>query len=114
MMSNRVLYVLAGKAIGAGHDDLGERLMGNFLLTLASNTPSPTTIFLMNSAVELAAEGSNCLDELETLANNGCEILLCMTCVEYFGLTSKTKVGNLSNMKTLVEKMNTYEKVISV
>jgi hypothetical protein len=112
-LNNEILYVLTGKTIGSKYDDLGERLMGNFLLTLASSQHTSTTIFLMNNAVELAAEGSNYLDELETLANNGCDILLCMTCVEFFSLSSKIKVGALSNMKTLVEKMNTFEKVIS-
>jgi sulfur relay (sulfurtransferase) complex TusBCD TusD component (DsrE family) len=106
--------VLTGKELGTGDSSLGQRLMGNFLLTLASDPKPNTTLFLLNSAVELAAEGSNCIDELETLAQNGCEILLCTTCVEFYGLASKIKVGNVSNMKTLMEKVHTSDKAVFI
>ncbi|MBI4733382.1 MAG: sulfurtransferase-like selenium metabolism protein YedF [Rubrobacteridae bacterium] len=108
------MYVISGKAFGSGSDDLGQKLMANFLLTLASVEHTATTIFLLNGAVELAVEGSSCIDELETLEKSGCEILLCTTCAEFYGLSSKIKVGKASNMKTLVEKMNTTGKVIMV
>lgn len=110
--NDSIVFVLTGKEIGEGDKGLGQRLMDNFLLTLASNHNPETTLFLLNNAVKLAVEGSRCIDELETLAQNGCEVLLCMTCVEFYDLASKIKIGNISNMKTLVEKINTAKKVV--
>jgi sulfur relay (sulfurtransferase) complex TusBCD TusD component (DsrE family) len=88
--------------------------MSNFLLTLASNHNPETTLFLLNSAVELAAEGSSCIDELETLAQNGCDVLLCTTCIEFYNLGSRIKIGTISNMKTLLGKINSAEKVVVI
>jgi selenium metabolism protein YedF len=109
-----ILFVLTSKEFGTGDVGLGQKLMENFLLTLASDLKQDTTLFLLNSAVELAVEESNCIHELETLAQNGCEILLCTTCIEFYGLASKVKIGNVSNMKTLMEKVNTSSKVVTI
>jgi selenium metabolism protein YedF len=108
------VFVLTGRTLGIGDNDLGQRLMSNFLLTLASSNPSVMTLFLLNSGVMLAAEDSDCIDELETLERNGCEVLLCTTCIEFYDLRSKIQVGSSSNMKTLIDKMNVASKVVVV
>jgi intracellular sulfur oxidation DsrE/DsrF family protein len=51
-----------------------------------------------NSGVKLACEGSWALVHLRKLEEQGVEILACSTCLEYFDLTDKLKVGQPTNM----------------
>jgi hypothetical protein len=48
--------------------------------------------------VKLAVQGSAVSGALRILTDRGCEILVCGTCLEFFSLTDKLSVGNVSNM----------------
>ena len=41
----------------------------------------------------------------------GVEILTCGTCLDYYGLKDKLAVGNVTNMYTIVEKLNNADKI---
>ena len=61
--------------------------------------------YFFNSGVKLTTEGSPCLDDLEKLQDNGVEIISCGTCLDYYGLKEKLKVGEISNMYTIYETL---------
>ena len=42
----------------------------------------------------------------------GVEILTCGTCLNYYGLSEKLQVGNVTNMYTIVEKMASADKIV--
>ena len=42
----------------------------------------------------------------------GVEILTCGTCLNFYGLTEKLAVGQVTNMYTIVEKLAGAEKVV--
>ncbi len=84
--------------LGSGDDKLGRILMEGFLNTLSDQDTIPDKIILMNTGVRLAVEGSPVLDSLRALTEQGCEILSCGTCLEYFSLKEKLAVGVVSNM----------------
>jgi peroxiredoxin family protein len=42
----------------------------------------------------------------------GVEILTCGTCLNFYGLTEKLAVGSVTNMYTIVEKMNGADRII--
>ncbi len=92
-----VLFV-PSDSLGRGPAELGERLMGAFFHSLLEVKPKPATIIFMNAGVKLAVEGSRALDDLQALAAQGIDILSCGTCLGYFGLSDKLRVGRVSNM----------------
>ena len=52
-------------------------------------------------------------DILDKVANSGgVEILTCGTCLDYYGIKDKLAVGTVSNMYTIVEKLNNADKII--
>jgi peroxiredoxin family protein len=54
------------------------------------------------------------LDNLVKLSEAGVEIVSCGTCLDFYGLKEKLKVGVVGNMYSIVEKMNAAGKVINI
>lgn len=91
--------------MGSGDDALGEILMKGFIYTIREVSPWPKTILLFNSAVYLACEGSESIDDLKALEDEGVEIIACGMCLDYYHLNEKLKVGEVGNMYLIYEKM---------
>ena len=53
-------------------------------------------------------------DHLKALSDSGTEILVCGTCLNFYGITDQLKVGAVSNMYDIVTRMQKAAKVISL
>lgn len=95
-MGKRVFIVT--DRIGRGNDDLGRVLMKSFLYSLARNAEKPSAVVLMNEGVRLACEGSDSVDDLRLLAEEGVPIKACGTCLDFLGLTESLIVGEVGTM----------------
>lgn len=101
--------------VGDGDLELGRSLMKMFLYTLAQSDTPPRCLLFMNSGVKLpAGEEPQVLESLNELKAKGCEILVCGTCLNFFGLTEQCKIGLVSNMYDIVTKMQKAGKVVTV
>ena len=96
--AKRLLIFIDGETVGRGNDELGAILMRSFLLTLKELNPLPWRIVFINSGVKLAVDGSPYIGALNDLVAIGAEILSCGTCLDYYKLKEKLKVGRVSNM----------------
>ena len=54
------------------------------------------------------------LEWLRILAAAGVELTICSTCLEYFELTEKVRVGKISGMPGIFAALQEAEKVISM
>jgi selenium metabolism protein YedF len=106
-----VLFIASDK-VGSGSDELGEILMRALMHTFLETDPKPEVIVLMNNGVKLAVTDSPVLDDLNTLVSSGVEILVCGTCLNYFNLTDKIAVGEISNAYTIAETLLQAGKVV--
>lgn len=104
--------VLASDVMGTGDNELGAVLMKAFVHTLASSGEAPSSVLLYNSGVRLAAENSGVLDDLQLLENQGSEILVCGTCVNYYGLEHSIRAGKISNMYDILDSMKNPDNII--
>jgi selenium metabolism protein YedF len=96
MSSKKIL--IQSEVLGRGSDELGELLMSNFLRLLTESRDKPVSLIFWNSGVKMVCEGSWALVHLKKLEEQGVEILACSTCLEYFDLTDKIKVGKPTDM----------------
>jgi selenium metabolism protein YedF len=110
----RTLVMIIAPFFGSGDDELGGKLMKNFLGTLPEMGSVLWRIILLNGGVTLAAEGSPVLEQLQALEKAGVSILVCGTCLEHFGLLAKKAVGATTNMLDVVTSMETAHKIIRV
>ena len=108
------VVAISSNEMGRGDDELGQVLLRNYLRTLREVTPGPDTIIFFNSGVMLTVEGSPALDDLTALVDQGVQLLLCRSCVEYFDLEERVAVGEISNMYAISEAMLRAGKVINL
>jgi len=108
---NIVVY-LNSRFLGVGDEALGSILMRSFLKTLLELETKPNRLILINSGVWLSSEGSDVLETLKALSEKGVEILSCGTCLDFYGLKEKLKVGRVSNMYTIAQTLIEAERVV--
>lgn len=106
------IFVTAS-TLGKGDDGLGNILMKNFFLTFSEKDSVPEYILFVNEGVFLAAEGSPVLDTLELLSEKGTQVLSCGTCLDFYKLKEKLKVGTVTNMYTITDILS-ESKVITL
>ena len=108
----KIVVYINSHLLGNGDEALGAFLMKAFLKTLLDMETRPKRLILVNSGVRLAAEDSKVLESLQGLAEKGVEIVCCGTCIDFYELKGKTKVGVISNMYDIVQSMIEADGVI--
>ena len=112
--SGDYLLYINKDVMGIGNNELGKILIKAFFKTLLDNENKPKTIIFVNSGVKLVVEGSEILNDLEKLNKNfNIEILACGTCLDYFNLKDKIKVGSISNMFDIQNALVNASKIVS-
>ena len=99
------VFLIQSEGLGRGDDKLGTLLMANFLRLLGESKDKHRTIIFWNAGVRLVCEGSPVLDHLKRLQAQGVEILACTTCLEYFELADKLKIGKPTTMPRSIQSM---------
>jgi selenium metabolism protein YedF len=108
------LVVIGAETMGRGDEGLGAKLLGSFLRTLATIDPKPDAIVFYNAAVKLLGPGSIHLEPLRQLDDAGVDLLACVTCLEFFALTQTLAIGQVSNMREIVQRSLAAAKVVTV
>ncbi len=109
-----ITVFITADGMGRGSDELGGKLMLNFVATLPELGPGLWRVVLVNGGVRLACEGHPCLEKLAALAEGGVSVLVCGTCLGFFGLMDKKRVGETTNMLDVVTSLGLAGKVIQV
>jgi hypothetical protein len=68
----------------------------------------------VNSGVKLVIEGSEVLDDLRDLEEQGTEILACGTCLGYYEIMDKVAVGQISNMYDIASMLLGAGKIVAL
>jgi selenium metabolism protein YedF len=110
--AGKVVVYLNSNFMGVGEEALGTILMRSFLKTLLDLKPIPSTLIFINSGVRLTTEGSEVLETLKTLSEKGVGILSCGTCLDFYGLKEKLKVGIISNMYDIAQSLLEADRLI--
>jgi hypothetical protein len=101
---------------GMGHADppLCQKLLRTYLQLLVDNSTIPGAICFYTDGVKLVVEGSPVLDVLQALEAKGCRLVVCMTCLNYFGITDQVKVGVIGGMPDIIAAQLAAAKVITL
>jgi selenium metabolism protein YedF len=110
--TEKTLVLLASDCLGRGDEELGRKIVLNFIKTIKELGPGLWRLVLLNGGVKLAVEGSEVLPHLQELAREGVGIQVCGSCLETFGLLEKKGVGDTANMLDVITSMQVADKVI--
>lgn len=108
------IVVIDSLHMGKGDIELGRILMKGFIYTLSEMEELPKTILFYNEGVKLAIEGAESLQDLKSLEERGVEILSCGTCLNFYGIAEKLRVGSVTNMYTILERQMKATRVIKL
>ncbi len=100
--------------MGKGDDELGAVLVRAFIHTLGEISPRPDGLIFFNAGVKLTADGSAVIEDLRALEETGIRILVCGTCLDFFGLKDKLRAGMISNMYDIAETMLSAGRIVRI
>ncbi len=106
------IVVINSPTMGVGDDVLGKQLLKTFVYTLTEQDVLPQMIIFYNGGVPFVTEDSDVLEDLKTLASQGVQIYACGACLNYYDLTDKVAVGEITNMYRIVEMMRQADRIV--
>ncbi len=112
-MDKETLILFTRYGLGDAPAELQQKLAGILLNLLNMGTP-PGVLAFYGEGVRLVCEGSPVLEPLKALAGKGTTLVICQTCLDYFGLRDQVRVGTIGGMGDIVAAMGAATKVISV
>jgi selenium metabolism protein YedF len=106
------IVILSSNFMGSGNDDLGKLLLKGFINTIDQLDNLPSEIICYNSGVTLAIKGSDTAMSLKKVEEQGVKVLLCGTCVDFYGLKDNLEVGSITNMLYITEKLSSTSRIV--
>lgn len=110
----KIMVMAASNKLGVGDDELGAKLMINFIKTLKEMGKELWRLVFVNHGVTLATDDSAVLEDLRELEASGVTILVCGTCLTHLELMEKKAIGQTTNMLDIVTAMQLADKVINL
>ena len=111
--SGEKIVVIKSEFMGDGDNELGKVLIKGFIYALSQQDNPPETMLFYNGGAKLTCDGSECLEDLKELKNRGVKIFTCGTCLNYYELSDKLAVGEVTNMYDIAEKMAAASLIVS-
>jgi selenium metabolism protein YedF len=106
------LVAFSSDKMGDGDEELGHLLMNNFIMAIKDLDVLPRKMVFYNKGVTLGAVGSPVADQLKEIEKMGVTLLFCATCVDFYSLNEKIKIGTLSNMFEIAQVMSSATHII--
>ena len=114
MTPRSTAYLFVRFGLGNAAADLQLRVTGNFLTLLQGAEEVPSALLFYTDGVKLVCEGSPVLDQLRGLESRGAAVISCRTCIEYFDLKDKVRVGTVGGMPAIMDARARADKVVSL
>jgi sulfur relay (sulfurtransferase) complex TusBCD TusD component (DsrE family) len=101
---------------GMGKADLAlqHKLAAKYFELLMQNTHLPAAICFYADGVKLTVTGSPVLEQLKVLEAKGVRLILCSTCLDFYGLSDQAQVGIVGGMSDIIEAQTKAVKVITI
>lgn len=100
--------------MGDAPPELQHKLASTYLNLLNENDLLPNVICFYTDGVKLVVEGSPVLEQLRALEAKGVRLVICQTCLNFYGLIDKVQVGIVGGMTDIIEAQWRADKVIAL
>jgi hypothetical protein len=114
MAASDTIILITRNGMGEADQILQHRLIGTYLKLLDEHDILPGAICFYAEGVHLAVEGSPVLEPLRSLEDKGVHLILCSTCLNYYSLMDKVKLGIVGGMGDILEAQFRASKVITL
>jgi selenium metabolism protein YedF len=108
------VILIHSDGMGSAEEALRHKLLRSYLTLLRENGFYPDTICFYAEGIKMAVEGSPVLDILQDMESAGVRLIVCGTCLQYFGLKDQLAVGIVGGMNDIIRAQWTARKVITL
>jgi hypothetical protein len=102
------------EGLGSGEPELQLALLARYLGLLLAGGLIPRALCFYTEGVHLVCEGSSVLEALRALEQSGCRLLVCTTCLEFYGLKDRQRAGTACAMPDILSAQLEAAKVITL
>ena len=111
---SETVLLITREGMGSADVTLQHKLLDTYLKLLIENNSLPAAICFYTDGVKLVVEGSPLLERLSQIEQKGVRLIICSTCLNYFELLDKVRVGIVGGMSDILEAENKASKVITL
>jgi selenium metabolism protein YedF len=104
------LMLVVGTDTLGKEEALGRMLMKALFETMVATRETPGTIFFLNAGVKLTTVDEEIIPVLKRIEDAGAEIYSCGTCLKYYGLEDRLKVGWRGSTDILLRGLKDHAK----
>ncbi len=108
------VLLITRNGMGDAEPELQRKLITTYFQLLNDEDIRPAAICFYTNGVRLAVDGSPVIDSLKSLEAKGVRLVLCSTCLNYYNLNDKVRVGIVGGMGDILEAQRRAVKVISI
>ena len=108
------VILITREGMGSANSALQLKLLDTYLRLLLENDILPAALCFYTDGVRLVVEGSPLLERLGQIEAKGVRLILCSTCLNYYGLAEKVRVGIVGGMPDILEAQIKASKVITL
>jgi len=108
------VILITRQGMGDAEQPLPMKLIQTYLTFLNDSNTLPDVICFYTAGVKLTVEGSPIIELLRAIEAKGVRLILCGTCLNFYGLTERVQVGIVGGMTDIIEAQRRADKVISL
>ena len=108
------LILVTNDGLGHAPPELGRKVFVKYLELREENGTPPGVIAFYTRGVMLVTEGSPALERLRSLEARGVRLIVCKTCIDFFGVADQVRVGIVGGMGDILAAQILARKVITV
>lgn len=111
---SETVLLITRNGMGDAEPELQQKLISTYFKLLDEHNILPAAICFYTAGVRLVVSGSPVLDSLKSLEAKGVRLILCSTCLNYYGLLDQVQVGIVGGMSDIIEAQFRAGKVITL
>jgi len=111
---NTTIILFNNNGMSNAPEELSKTLIKNYLGLLKDEKKIPSAFLFYGDGVKLVCENSPVLDSLTALESRGVKLITCKTCLNYFEIFDKVKVGQIGTMADILTLQLEATKVITI
>ena len=100
--------------MGEADPELKIKLITTYFKLINEANTLPAVICFYTEGVHLVVEDSPVLDSLQALEDKGVRLIICNTCLNFYGSAEKVAVGITGGMTDIIEAQRRAAKVITL
>jgi intracellular sulfur oxidation DsrE/DsrF family protein len=94
--------------------ELSKVLLSNYFKLIEEENLIPNAILFYGEGVKTVVEDSPFIEALSNLEKKGVNLFVCKTCLNFYGLLEKVKVGKIGTMADIIHYQWGVDKVFTL